>query len=60
MIESPDPTEYSIAVKRNRKPRNSWRWEINRPGSPSQLSDHRTTFKLWPKQLRQERKRSNA
>jgi DNA invertase Pin-like site-specific DNA recombinase len=29
MIECPDPIDYSIAVKRNRKPRNSWRWEIN-------------------------------
>jgi hypothetical protein len=26
------PVDYSVAVKRNRKPRNTWRWEINRPG----------------------------
>ena len=32
MIERPDPTDYSIAVRRNRKPRNSWRWEIYGPG----------------------------
>jgi hypothetical protein len=32
MIERPDPTDYSVAVKQNRKPRNSWRWEIYRPG----------------------------
>jgi hypothetical protein len=32
MIERPEPTDYSVAVRRNRKPRNSWRWEINRPG----------------------------
>ena len=27
-----DPADYSIAVKRNRKPGNSWRWEINGAG----------------------------
>jgi hypothetical protein len=32
MIERPHPTDYSVAVKRNRKPPNSWRWEINCPG----------------------------
>jgi hypothetical protein len=32
MIERADPAEYSVAVKQNRKPRNSWRWEINRAG----------------------------
>jgi hypothetical protein len=32
MIERADPAEYSVAVKKNRKPRNSWRWEINGPG----------------------------
>jgi hypothetical protein len=32
MIERLDPADYSVAVKQNRKPRNSWRWEINRPG----------------------------
>jgi len=32
MIERLDPADYSVAVKRNRKPRNSWRWEINCPG----------------------------
>jgi hypothetical protein len=32
MIERPDPADYSVVVKQNRKPRNSWRWEINRPG----------------------------
>ena len=47
MIDSPDPTEYSIAVKRNRKPRNSWRWEINRPGksiSVERSPDHFQTM----------------
>jgi hypothetical protein len=32
MIERFDPTDYSVAVKRNRKPPNSWRWEISRAG----------------------------
>jgi len=32
MIERPDPADYSIAVRLNRKPRNSWRWEIYRAG----------------------------
>jgi len=32
MIERFDPTDYSIAVRRNRKPPNSWRWEIYGPG----------------------------
>jgi hypothetical protein len=27
-----DPADYSIAVRRNRKPYNSWRWEINGAG----------------------------
>jgi len=27
-----DPADYSIAVRRNSKPHNSWRWEINRAG----------------------------
>jgi hypothetical protein len=32
MIERFDPIDYSVAVIRNRKPPNSWRWEINRAG----------------------------
>jgi hypothetical protein len=32
MIERFDPADYSVAVKRNRKPPSSWRWEINRAG----------------------------
>jgi len=32
MIERLDPADYSVAVKLNRGPRNSWRWEIYRPG----------------------------
>ena len=32
MIDPPDPSDYSVAVKRNRKPRDSWRWEISRAG----------------------------
>ena len=24
--------DYSVAVRRNRKPGNSWKWEIYRPG----------------------------
>jgi hypothetical protein len=32
MIVPFDPADYSIAVRRNRKPRNSWRWEIYGPG----------------------------
>jgi hypothetical protein len=27
-----DPADCSIAVRRNRKPSNSWRWEIYAPG----------------------------
>jgi hypothetical protein len=27
-----DPADYSLAVKRNTKPRVSWRWEIHRAG----------------------------
>jgi hypothetical protein len=36
------PVDYSVAVKRNRKPRNTWRWEINRPGKsiPVERSPH--------------------
>ena len=26
------PADYSVAVRRNRKPRDSWRWEIYRAG----------------------------
>jgi hypothetical protein len=47
MIERPDPTDYSIAVRRNRKPRNSWRWEIYRPGksiSVERSPDHFQTM----------------
>jgi hypothetical protein len=25
-----DPDDYSVVVKRNKKPQNSWRWEIHR------------------------------
>lgn len=32
MIVPFDPADYSIAVRLNKKPRNSWRWEINCPG----------------------------
>ena len=32
MIEIFAPADYSLAVKRNRKPQGSWRWEIYRPG----------------------------
>ena len=32
MITPFDPADYSIAVLRNRKPHNSWRWEINGAG----------------------------
>jgi hypothetical protein len=47
MMERPDPTDYSITVKRNRTPRNSWRWEINRPGKSTpvkQSADHFQTM----------------
>jgi hypothetical protein len=47
MTERPDPTDYSIAVKRNRRPHNSWRWEINRPGKSipvKQSADHFQTM----------------
>jgi len=27
-----DPADYSVAVRRNRKPHNTWRWEINGAG----------------------------
>jgi hypothetical protein len=32
MIEPFDPADYSVSVKRNRKPPSLWRWEINRAG----------------------------
>jgi hypothetical protein len=32
MMEMFVPADYSLAVKRNRKPQGSWRWEINRSG----------------------------
>jgi hypothetical protein len=32
MIRPFDPGDYSVAVKLNKQPRNSWRWEISRPG----------------------------
>jgi hypothetical protein len=47
MIEHLEPTDYSVAVKQNRKPRNSWRWEINRPGKSTpvkQSADHFETM----------------
>jgi hypothetical protein len=47
MIEHPDPADYSIAVRRNRKPHNSWRWEIYRPGKSipvERSSDHFQTM----------------
>ena len=28
MIVPFDPADYSVAVRRNRKPHNTWRWEI--------------------------------
>jgi hypothetical protein len=47
MIERPDPNDYSVAMKRNRGPRNSWPWEINRPGKSipvKQSVDHFDTM----------------
>jgi hypothetical protein len=32
MIERFVSADYSVAVRRNRKPRDSWRWEIYRAG----------------------------
>jgi hypothetical protein len=32
MVGQLDPVDYSVAVRRNRKPPNSWRWEINCAG----------------------------
>jgi hypothetical protein len=32
VIKRFDPADYSVAVRRNRKPSNSWRWEIYRAG----------------------------
>jgi hypothetical protein len=32
-----DRADYSLAVKRNAKPPNSWRWEINCPGRSSPI-----------------------
>jgi hypothetical protein len=32
MIMPFDPADYSIAVRRNKQPVNSWRWEINGAG----------------------------
>jgi hypothetical protein len=42
MIEHFVPADYSLAVRRNRKPRDSWRWEIYRPGKsvPVERSQH--------------------
>jgi hypothetical protein len=45
MIERFVSADYSVAVRRNRKPRDSWRWEIYRAGKSIPLSGHKATFK---------------
>jgi len=44
MIERFDPADYSVAVKRNRKPPNSWRWEISRAGKSIAVQRSRDIF----------------
>ena len=42
-----DPIDYSLAVRLNRKPANSWRWEINCAGKSTPVcksSAHFTTM----------------
>ena len=47
MLKQFDPVDYSVVVKLNRKPANSWRWEIHCAGKSTpvcKLSAHFTTM----------------
>jgi hypothetical protein len=52
MIDRPDPADYSIAVRRNRKPLNSWRWEIYRPGKSTPVERSRDHFQTMAEATR--------
>ena len=58
MIERLDPPDYSVAVKQNRKLRNSSRWEINRPGKSIPVERSTDNFQTMAEATRAERKHS--
>ena len=44
MIERFVSADYSVAVRRNRKPRDSWRWEIYRAGRSIRIDESSVYF----------------
>jgi hypothetical protein len=53
MIERFDPADYSMAVKRNRKPPNSWRWEISRAGKSIAVQRSQGVFQAMSEAARE-------
>jgi hypothetical protein len=52
MIERLNSADYSVAVKQNRRPRNSWRWEIYRPGKSVPVERSMDTFQTMAEATR--------
>jgi hypothetical protein len=60
MIGRFNPADYSVAVKLNRQPRNSWRWEINRPGKCYSVERSQVYFQTVAEATRAEKRHSNS
>ena len=47
-----DPADYSVAVLRNKKPANSWRWEINGAGKSTPVERSASHFETMAEATR--------
>jgi hypothetical protein len=60
MLKQFDPVDYSVVVKLNRKPANSWRWEIHCAGKSTPVCNHQPISLLCRPLLRQGKRLSKS